>query len=182
MSDERDYEKEPLRNRLLVAGMQEIATHGVADFSLRRVSAACGISCAAPYKHFKNKDEFILEIIRYIRRQWSLLRDDLFRLFSEDARRQLIEVALAYVRFFASNPHFRTVLVAAGEDDAHADLSLPFMRYADLRGYGEAERRDRLYSLRATLYGMTAMLENGELAGTAEDYSMIRAAIERVLT
>ena len=179
---EEVYSAEDIKERLIIAGIRELETHGLNDFSLRRVAMVCEVSCAAPYRHFRSKDELILEIIRYIRHQWSLLRDDLFRLFCEDARRQLIEVALAYVRFFASNPHFRTVLVAAGEDDAHADLSLPFMRYADLRGYGEAERRDRLYSLRATLYGMTAMLENGELAGTAEEYSMIRAAIERVLT
>lgn len=181
MSDESEYEKEPLRNRLLVAGMQEIATHGVSDFSLRRVSAACHISCAAPYKHFKNKDEFILEIIRYIRRQWALLRDDLLRLFAEDTERQLIEVALAYIRFFASNPHYRTVLVAAGEDDAHADLSVPFLRYAAARGYTAEEQRIRFYALRSLLYGMTAMLENGELSGTAEDYAMIRMALERIL-
>ncbi len=182
MSDERDYEKEPLRDRLIVAGMTEIATHGVADFSLRRVSAACGISCAAPYKHFKNKDEFILAIIRYIRHGWSLLRDDLYRLYSGDPARRLVEVAIAYIRFFASNPHYRAVLVAAGEDDAGADLSLPFSELAAARGFGEEERRARLYSLRALLYGMTAMLENGELSGTPADYSMIREAITRTLS
>ncbi len=181
MSDEREYEKEPLRDRLIVAGMNEIATHGVADFSLRRVSAACGISCAAPYKHFKNKDEFILEIIRYIRHGWTLLRDDLCRIYADDPERRLIEVAIAYIRFFASNPHYRAVLVAAGEDDAGADLSRPMEELAAARGFDEGEKNARLYALRALLYGMTAMLENGELHGTPENYAMIREAVTRTL-
>ena len=48
-----------LREKLLSAGIDEIVTHGVEGFSLRRVAAACGASCAAPYKHFKNKYEFV---------------------------------------------------------------------------------------------------------------------------
>ena len=49
-----------LKEKLLTAGIDEIMTHGMGDFSLRRVAAACGASCAAPYKHFKNKEEFIV--------------------------------------------------------------------------------------------------------------------------
>ena len=47
-----------LKEKLLTAGIDEILTHGMGDFSLRRVAASCGASCAAPYKHFKNKEEF----------------------------------------------------------------------------------------------------------------------------
>ena len=43
-----------LKEKLLTAGIDEILIHGMGDFSLRRVAAACGASCAAPYKHFKN--------------------------------------------------------------------------------------------------------------------------------
>ena len=63
-----------LRDRLLIAGTKELGQYGMAEFSLRRVAAACGTSCAAPYKHFKNKEAFILEIIRYIDRQWEIGR------------------------------------------------------------------------------------------------------------
>ena len=55
-----------LKEKLLSAGIDEIAAHGVRDFSLRRVAAACGASCAAPYKHFKNKEEFLRATIEYI--------------------------------------------------------------------------------------------------------------------
>ena len=40
-----------LRDRLLIAGTNEIGLHGIADFSLRRVAASCNTSCAAPYRN-----------------------------------------------------------------------------------------------------------------------------------
>ena len=58
-----------VREQLITAGIEELNAHGVAGFSLRRVAAACNISCAAPYKHFKNKEELIGAIFSYIKRQ-----------------------------------------------------------------------------------------------------------------
>ena len=50
------YSDESIRERLIIAGIKEIELHGFNDFSLRRVAAACEVSCAAPYRHYKNKD------------------------------------------------------------------------------------------------------------------------------
>ena len=141
MNDEREYEKESLRDRLLVAGMTEIATHGVADFSLRRVAAACQSSCAAPYRHFKDKEDFIREIVHFIDRQWALLRDEVLRIFASDIRRQLAEIAVAYARFFAANPHYGTVLAAAGEHAAiKEDVERLICAYCDSFSAPEWER------------------------------------------
>ena len=93
-----------LRHRLLVAGTNEIGQYGIANFSLRRVAAACGTSCAAPYRHFKNKEAFILEILRYIEGQWELLCSQILSLYEGDIRKQLIEVCIAYIRFWVANP------------------------------------------------------------------------------
>ena len=60
---EEYYQPEALREALIIAGLKEIEIHGLTDFSLRRVAAACGVSCAAPYRHFKSKGELILAII-----------------------------------------------------------------------------------------------------------------------
>lgn len=55
---------------LLLAGIQEVRLHGVQNFSVRRIAASCGVSCSAPYKHFKNKNDYILAILHYINQQW----------------------------------------------------------------------------------------------------------------
>lgn len=177
-----------LRDRLLIAGTNEIGLHGIADFSLRRVAASCNTSCAAPYKHF-NKEEFILEIIRYINRQWELLRDQILSLFEGDIRKQLIEVCVAYIRFWVANPNYRSVLAVsektldekqAGERAKNsADIGELFQKFCAVQGIGEQETARKLCTVKAVLYGMTAMLENGELPNDAGTFDMIRSILEK---
>ena len=52
---EENFAPANVRSRLLFSGLKELETHGVADFSLRRVAQDAGVSCAAPYRHFKDK-------------------------------------------------------------------------------------------------------------------------------
>ena len=35
-----------IRERLILAGIEEIRLHGLQDFSLRKAASACGVSCA----------------------------------------------------------------------------------------------------------------------------------------
>ena len=107
---------DPLRDRLIIAGIAEIEQHGIAGFSLRRVAAACNTSCAAPYKHFKNKDDLILEIIRYVNRQWELLRDQILSLYTGESMERIVEVCVAYIRFWVANPNYRFALKAPGKE------------------------------------------------------------------
>ena len=51
------------REALILAGLEELNEYGIQHFSTRRVAKACGMSCAAPYKHFKDSHEFIAEIL-----------------------------------------------------------------------------------------------------------------------
>lgn len=47
------------RQRLLISALEELEREGVADFSLRSVSAAAGITPMGVYRHFKNKEELL---------------------------------------------------------------------------------------------------------------------------
>ena len=51
------------REELIKAGIEEIDRHGISGFSIRRVAAACDVSCAAPAKHFGDKNGFLASII-----------------------------------------------------------------------------------------------------------------------
>ena len=66
-----------MREVLLLAGITEINTHGVTGFSIRRVATACGVSCAAPYKHFKDKKEFIASIIEFVNDEWRQRQEEI---------------------------------------------------------------------------------------------------------
>ena len=168
-----------LRDKLISAGIEEIATHGIAGLSLRRVAAACGASCAAPYRHFASREDFLSAIVHYINGQWGLLADKIILLYQGDRKAQIIEVCMAFIRFLFANDNYRSVLSASGEH-LGADKLPPLVRsYAAEGGMSEADGAALLYTLRALVYGTVAMLENGELNGTAETYDMVRAALVR---
>lgn len=182
---EEEYFSDTLRDKLIIAGASEISRYGISSFSLRRVASACNISCAAPYKHFKNKDEFILEIIRYINRQWELLRDQILTLFAGNVRKQIVEVCVAYVRFWVANPNYRSVLITSEKelDQTKKTISMENMirEYCASNGADVDETERIVYAIKAIIFGMTAMMESGELENMPKTYEYIRVTIEKEL-
>lgn len=178
---------DPLRDRLIIAGIAEIEQHGIAGFSLRRVAAACNTSCAAPYKHFKNKDDLILEIIRYVNRQWELLRDQILSLHMGESMERIVEVCVAYIRFWVANPNYRFALKAPGKEYNASKFSEKpndektienLIRAYCTGNQVEFEETERMvYAVKAILYGMTAMLDDGELQNTPQTYENIRKTL-----
>lgn len=175
-----EYEKDSLRDRLIVAGIDELATHSVENFSLRRVAAACGTSCAAPYRHFENKERFLVEILRYIEQQWELLRDEVLRRWAGDARRCLVELSMAYIRFTVANPHYRRIMAAAGEE-ASDILGDAFSAFCRAHEIGAAAEKSLAFRLSALLHGTVYLIESGELANNESGFCEVRAAIRDLL-
>ena len=177
---EEEYFSDTVRDKLIVAGADEISRHGMHNFSLRRVAAACNISCAAPYKHFKNKEEFILEIIRYINRQWELLYEQVLSLFEDDPLRRLTEVCVAYVRFWVANPNYRSVLTMSEEPTA-VSVDGMIRRYCADKGANADETERTVIAIKALVYGVTTMIERGELENAPKTYEYVRATVEKEL-
>ena len=111
MSNELKYPTDDLRHAMIIAGIKEIELHGLADFSLRRVASECGVSCAAPYRHFKGKSDLISAIIYYINDQWSFLERQISEVYKNDLRRRIVELCVANIRFWIANPNFRSIMM-----------------------------------------------------------------------
>ena len=188
---EEVYIEEAVRERLIIASIRELEIHGLNDFSLRRVAVACGVSCAAPYRHFKDKDELILEIIRYINRQWTLLQDQIKAVFANDDLKCLVEIGVAHIRFWIANPKFRSILllddpipnsarhiernkISSGIDEmVHA--------YCQKCGISQGMSTQMAYAFQALIYGSVLMLGNQELSNDDTTFGMIRTQLEKVL-
>ena len=176
-------EKQSLRDRLIIAGIDEIAEKGITDFSLRRVAAACNTSCAAPYKHFKNKDELILAIIDYINKQWVFLKTQILAIFKNDAQKALTEVCISYIRFWMTNPNYRTILSKSGGIfiSDKSEIGELVGNFCDETGISGEEKTKRIYAITALIYGTTSMLENDELPNDESTFSMVRDSINKIL-
>lgn len=160
---EQEFIENSVRTRLILAGISEIEEHGVNDFSLRRAALSAQVSCAAPYRHFKDKEEFISEIIKYICAKWELLCHEIVTVFSEEPRRKVIELAVANLRFWIANPNFRSVLLTVSQTgaDGLSQFDAPLMLAIDeLCGLGEIGEMKK-FAVRAMLYGALTLMGNG---------------------
>jgi len=99
--EKRQNENEgSLYGRLIKAGIYELNRYGVQNFSVRRIAGRCGVSCAAPYKHFKDKHKFIAAIIEYINDIWAgRQREVLARVSVEPTRRKILAICEENIRF-----------------------------------------------------------------------------------
>lgn len=188
---EEYYQPEALREALIIAGLKEIELHGITDFSLRRVAAACGVSCAAPYRHFKSKGDLILAIITYVNDQWSLLQHQITEAFKDNSRRCLVEICIASIRFWTANPHFRSILLMDSRElDSNQLLERSRIdritdrlidNFCKERGLSPTDAKKKEFAIRSIMYGATQMLGNGELENSPESISMIREFLEKEL-
>jgi AcrR family transcriptional regulator len=177
MDEERGSDS--VREQLIIAGIAELENHGIADFSLRRVASVCNISCAAPYKHFKNKEMLIEAIFEYIKNQLNLLLDQVEAVFPEP-KICLTECCLAYIRFCIANPHFCAVLLLSEKTLPLGERvkKLVPLCFPETE---EEERDYRGYAARCIAYGSVSLLLKGELEYNDRTMARIKENIMREL-
>ena len=97
------YHHGNLRRSLIEKGLEIINQEGEEKLSLRKVAMECGVSNAAPYAHFKSKDEFIVAIQQHIMDSFT---DSLEKTAEQykDSDSLLPMLGKSYVMFFYKNP------------------------------------------------------------------------------
>lgn len=76
MENQKSYHHKNLRNELIEKGIRLVNEEGLKAFSLRKAAAACGVSHAAPYSHFQNKEELLEAMQNYITDEFSAILED----------------------------------------------------------------------------------------------------------
>ena len=105
-------EAEGMRERILTEAASRFVIHGYNGISMREIAEACGISKAALYYHFKDKEDLILAILdRYLVIMDRLIRD--CRLQGGTARQQLAGVVKA---IFSQAPAQRSIIRLATQE------------------------------------------------------------------
>ncbi len=101
--DNKPYHHGDLRKALIENGIEFINQYGEEKLSLRKIAEKCGVSNAAPYAHFKDKDDFINAMQGYV---MDSFMDSMTVCASEckDDTQILSELGVCYVMFFYHNP------------------------------------------------------------------------------
>ena len=99
MPKKKAYHHGDLKNALIQAGVEILAKDGVSGLSLRKVASKAGVSHAAPYAHFADKQALIAAIstegFRKLYERISAVREQ----YKAEPSRQLVETAWEYVQF-----------------------------------------------------------------------------------
>jgi AcrR family transcriptional regulator len=100
------YHHGDLKKEMIQKGMQLLNEVGYEGFSLRKVAVMCGVSHAAPYKHFKSKEELIAAIVQEVSDSFKEALEEAVQMYPDDPENQIIELGKCYVRFMVENPDY----------------------------------------------------------------------------
>src|SRR5262244_99436 len=99
----RGYHHGNLKEALLRAALELIAKKGPAGFTFAEAARWAGVSPAAPYRHFRDRDELLASVAL---RGWDNGRPDPFAAFDR--------LGKAYLAFARSEPAYYSAMFEAG--------------------------------------------------------------------
>jgi AcrR family transcriptional regulator len=147
MDSHTDRQKPPvyhhgdLRNALIQAGLELLAEGGAQKLDLRKVARRVGVSHAAPYRHFADRQALIAAINeegfhRLAERIQSTLHD-----VPDEPFEQLLGVARVYVQFAQENPWLMREMFSGLTIERETFESLQTASKTVYRLYAEVVRR-----------------------------------------
>ena len=172
---------EDVKNRLMFAAVQELEEHGVNDFSLRRVASRAQVSCAAPYRHFKSREDLIIAVLVFIREQFFLFCEAVKAAHGADARALCIELAISEVRFWVASPKLFSVLLMSASDSAYREeidaIDAPLA--AAIRTLYPTDSERVLTEVLSRVLGYSVLLVRDGVQNNEETFATLRLDLER---
>jgi AcrR family transcriptional regulator len=190
------YQHGDLRSALIQAGLKLLSEGGVPALSLRSAAQLAGVSHAAPYRHFRDKDALIAAIAEQgFRMLTARMREEMDAGGADPATR-LRASAWGYVSFARAHPgYFRTMFGGAVREDCGP--SNPSLSAAGQEAYGllrdqidDGIRRGWLrqgdvdeLSLAAwsLVHGLSLLMIDGQLTQAAPDEASAGAVTDRLI-
>lgn len=106
------YHHGDLKKDLIKKGLQLLNKEGYEDFSLRKVAALCGVSHAAPYKHFRSKEELISAIMADVAESFTAVLAEVMQAHFDDPKARVVAMGKQYAGFMVENPdYFRFIFL-----------------------------------------------------------------------
>jgi len=169
---EHSYHHGDLRNALIDKGIELINQEGIEKLTLRKVASMCSVSQAAPYSHFKNKEDLLLAMQEYVTNQFmNVLNKSVSSCTDPNDPCMLIQLGKAYVMFFIRYPQYFSFLFSQSMitvdltlDSDQKDNFPPFelLKKIAFQVFGEnsmsrEQMQDMIISLWATVHGLASI-------------------------
>ncbi len=168
------YHHGDLKEELIKKGIILLNEGGSKNFSMRKLAASCNVSHAAPYKHFKNKEEIISAIMQYVLKELTESLKEIEELYKDNPRLLSIELGKQYVKFMVENPDYLKILflgdfetkitIDNGDIDSEYEafniLKNNAIRAFKMNGIKEEEYARNIVAMWSMVHGITIMLVN----------------------
>lgn len=110
MAKKRSYHHPDLRQALLDGAVRLIKEEGMREFSLRKLAKEVGVSHAAPYRHFENKEAILATLMLEGHKRLRTTLLDAQTRCPGKAIDKLIAEGRAYLEFARKNPEYLSVM------------------------------------------------------------------------
>ena len=178
------YHHGNLKEELVEKGLAYIDQYGLEALSMRKLADSTGVSPAAPYAHFKNKEAFLSEVRNYVNHRFysTLVKatED-----CSDHSRILFNLGKSYVLFFYENPlYYRFLFSIENIDIENYSPFVLFKNTAEKVWKEESENRDgtsilhsKVIALWSLVHGLSSIVN---MKG-AVDTDHLEAEVEQIL-
>lgn len=181
------YHHGELRQALLAAAIEKLHEAEPASLSLRALAKEAGVSTAAPYNHFKDKEALLNAIADA---GFHLLLGE-FKDAVEGAlagRTKIVAIVTTYLSFSRTHPGYYKVMFASAASRAHqasggqsfADQALHIMLAAihSVARVTPEQARERAIALTSLLHGLVLLDRAGPFTKLADAATLDNLAIE----
>jgi AcrR family transcriptional regulator len=110
----RSYHHGNLREALIRAALELIAKKGTAGFTFAEAARSAGVSPAAPYRHFRDRDELMTNVALLGFEQFEAALARAWNEGRPDAFLGLDRLGKAYLEFARTQPSFYSAMFEAG--------------------------------------------------------------------
>lgn len=97
---------------LMEAALAILARDGFEGVTIRKIADYCNLSVAAPYKHFKNKDDILAQSVYHMVEEWKIRESRIIARFAPDLREQLVQLSMEWIRFILEKPAYAGLVLA----------------------------------------------------------------------
>jgi AcrR family transcriptional regulator len=178
------YHHGDLKNALIRAGIEILASEGVRGLSLRKVAKQAGVSHSAPYAHFADKQALIAAISTEGHARIYAAISEIMTRYADDPLGQLVATARAYLDFGMSEPdHFRITFSGVVEQERDY-LALVEMTRKNFKLIREIATRCReasilgpgsddllAVSLWGAVHGLVSLIQQDQVSSRVIDYT-----------
>jgi AcrR family transcriptional regulator len=191
----RGYHHGRLRDALVEAARTLVTERGPAGFTLAEAAKRVGVTAAAPYRHFSDRNELMGELAG---RGFQIFGDRLARAWDDgrpNVRDAFGRMGTAYLAFAQEEPGLYAAMfgnvqtLAAPAPGAAADAALETLRKAAasmLRSYGlpeSAAARDLAFQIWAYSHGVAMLAVSGHIAASKgyDPAALLRQGTENIV-